>query len=86
MTGRPTTRRFSRHSLRETALAAALLPPSAVVFAMFFFYPLYRLVDLGLHQQNRFGTAERYVGFSQYRDVLTGNEFLGGLGHRSASC
>ena len=50
----------------------ALLVPSAVIFVAFFFYPLYRLVYLGLHQQNRFGTAERYVGSSQYTDVLTG--------------
>jgi sn-glycerol 3-phosphate transport system permease protein len=36
-------------------------------------------VYLGLHQQNRFGTAERWVGFDQYRAVLTGDEFTDGL-------
>jgi sn-glycerol 3-phosphate transport system permease protein len=64
---------------KDVALAVALLLPSAAVFAAFFFYPLYRLVDLGLHQQNRFGTASRYVGLDQYRDVLTGEEFRSGL-------
>lgn len=74
--------RGPRHGRRKAkdALAAALfLVPSAVIFIAFFFYPLIRLVQMGLHQQNRFGTAERYVGWSQYKDVLTGHEFLDGL-------
>jgi sn-glycerol 3-phosphate transport system permease protein len=65
--------------VRQALLALALIVPSLVVFAAFFFYPLYRLVYLGLHQQNRFGTAERWVGFDQYRAVLTGDEFTDGL-------
>lgn len=71
-------RRFG-HRAKEIALAAAVLLPSLVIFVAFFFYPLYRLVYLGLHEQNRFGTNERYVGFGQYKDVLTGDEFLEGL-------
>ncbi len=65
--------------VRESLWAAALLLPSLAVFVAFFFYPLYRLVVLGLHQQNRFGTTNRYVGLSQFRDVLTGDEFRSGL-------
>lgn len=65
--------------VREALLGWSLLVPSAAVFGAFVFYPLYRLVDLGLHQKNRFGTAERYVGLSQYADVLTGDEFRSGL-------
>lgn len=64
---------------REALLGWSLLVPSAAVFGAFVFYPLYRLVDLGLHEKNRFGTAERYVGLSQYREVLTGEEFRDGL-------
>ena len=64
---------------RDGLWAAALLLPSMVIFVAFFFYPLYRLVDLGLHQQNRFGTSSRYVGVDQFRDVLTGSEFRDGL-------
>jgi sn-glycerol 3-phosphate transport system permease protein len=65
--------------VRQALLALVLLLPSLVIFAAFFFYPLYRLVYLGLHQQNRFGTAERWVGIEQYRAVLTGDEFTDGL-------
>lgn len=64
---------------RDSALAAAFLAPAGVVFVAFSFYPLYRLVYLGLHQRNRFGTAERWVGFSQYEDVLRGDAFRSGF-------
>jgi sn-glycerol 3-phosphate transport system permease protein len=64
---------------REALLAYALLIPSAIIFATFFFYPLYRLVVLGLNQQNRTGTATRYVGVSQFSEVLTGEQFTDGL-------
>lgn len=70
---------MSARRVKDTVWAAAMLLPSLVIFAAFFFYPLYRLVDLGLHQQNRFGTASRYVGFDQFRTVLTGDEFRSGL-------
>ncbi len=69
----------SRRRLRESALAALFLLPSLAIFVSFFFYPLYRLVYLGLHQQNRTGSAERYVGWSRFGDVLTGEQFTQGL-------
>jgi sn-glycerol 3-phosphate transport system permease protein len=65
--------------LRDALLGWAVVLPSAAVFVAFFFYPLYRLIDLGLHQRNRFGTADRYVGLDQYREVLTGDAFRSGL-------
>jgi sn-glycerol 3-phosphate transport system permease protein len=68
-----------RSTLKDSLLAAAFLIPSLAVFVTFFFYPLYRLFYLGLHQQNSFGTAERYVGWQQYTDVLGGQEFRDGL-------
>ncbi len=75
----PPPKRFDRRRLHEWGLAAVFLIPSLAVFAVFFFYALYRLIDLGLHQQNRTGTAQRWVGVEQYIDVLTGEEFLDGL-------
>lgn len=70
-----------RRRTRDRLLAALLLAPSFAIFAAFYFYPLYRLVYLGLHQQNRFGTAERWVGWSQYSTELTSDEFTSGLRH-----
>ncbi len=71
--------RSRRRSIKDTMLGLAFLGPSAVIFTAFFFYPLYRLVWLGLHQQNRTGTRERWVGFSQYADTLTSADFLDGV-------
>jgi sn-glycerol 3-phosphate transport system permease protein len=68
-----------RKRTKDSLLAAAVLVPSLVIFVAFFFYPLYRLVYLGFFQQNNFGTRERYVGFSQYVDTLTGENFLDGV-------
>jgi sn-glycerol 3-phosphate transport system permease protein len=65
--------------LREALTAYALLAPSLVVFGVFFFYALYRLVVLGLNQQNRTGTAQRWVGLEQFSEVLGGAEFRSGL-------
>jgi sn-glycerol 3-phosphate transport system permease protein len=77
-TGDAPPRQMSR-KVKDGLLGYALLLPSAIIFATFFFYPLYRLVDLGLHQQNRFGTTSRYVGPSRFSDVLTGDQFTSGL-------
>lgn len=65
--------------LREALTAYALLAPSLVVFGVFFFYALYRLVILGMNQQNRTGTAQRWVGFDQFTEVLGGEDFRSGL-------
>lgn len=67
--------------LGETFAAVACLAPSLVIFFVFFYYPMVKLVDLATHQSNAFGTKSRYVGFSQIGEVLTGSEFLSGLGH-----
>jgi sn-glycerol 3-phosphate transport system permease protein len=71
-------RRTSRR-LGDTVLAVAVLAPSFVVFAAFFFYPLYRLVHLAIYRQNNFGTREVYTGPSQLWSTLTGEEFSSGL-------
>ncbi len=74
------TKRTSQ-KVREGLLGWAFLAPALVVFAVFFYYPLYRLVDMSLHRENRFGTAAPYVGPSQLVDTLTGSDFLEGVAH-----
>jgi sn-glycerol 3-phosphate transport system permease protein len=68
-----------RRRIRDGLLAAAMLAPAALVLGTFAVYPLLRLVYMGLHQRNRFGTAERWVGAEQYRAVLAGEEFRSGV-------
>jgi len=70
---------WRRRRPREAGLAALFLAPSAVIFSAFFFYPIGRIVYLGLFQQNQTRTKQRYVGIQQYTDVLTGRDFTDGL-------
>src|SRR4051812_27090677 len=65
----------------EAGMALLFLAPSAVLFAVFFFYPFEQLVLRGLYRNNAQGTNLRYVGWQQYKDVLTGDEFRAGLLH-----
>ncbi|MBV9952702.1 MAG: sugar ABC transporter permease [Acidimicrobiia bacterium] len=79
MAERETPARASR--LAETGMAALFLAPSIILFALFFFYPFEQLVLRGLYRNNAQGTNLRYVGWSQYKDVLTGDDFRAGLVH-----
>jgi len=63
---------------REASLAYALLAPALIVFAVFAYYPLYRLVDDALHQQRLAGSGRAFVGVRGIFDVLSGHEFLSG--------
>jgi len=68
-----------RRNVRQWALAYALLLPSLVVFALFAYLPLYRLVHFATYQQSsRLGGGERYLGFGAMWDVLAGDEFWRG--------
>ncbi|MBK5288374.1 MAG: sugar ABC transporter permease [Acidimicrobiia bacterium] len=67
----------SRRRMREIGLAYLLLLPSLVIFGVFIFYPFLRNFYLGFYRTPPFpGLPMRYVGFDQYRDVLTSTDFL----------
>jgi sn-glycerol 3-phosphate transport system permease protein len=70
---------WHRRRTREAGLAVLFLAPSVLIFGAFFFYPIGRIVYLGLFQQNQTRTKQRYVGLEQYTDVLRGDEFTEGL-------
>ena len=79
-TSGPTKRPAQR--LKEAALGWAFLAPALAVFAVFAYYPLYRLVDMALHRENRFGLGEPvWVGPEQITSTLTSNDFLEGVAH-----
>ncbi len=68
--------------VREGILGWAFMLPALAIFVGFFYYPLYRLINMALHRENRFGIGTApYVGPSQIVDTLTGNDFLEGLLH-----
>ena len=74
-----TLARRPRRRLREALLGYALLAPSLVVFGIFVFYPFGKDFQLPFYKQpESFGAIHRpsrYVGWSQWRDVLTSSEF-----------
>jgi sn-glycerol 3-phosphate transport system permease protein len=70
----------TKNKWKERGLAYLLLAPALVIFGVFIFYPLVHNVYLGFYRSPPFpGLPSRYVGFDQYRDVLTSREFLDSL-------
>ncbi len=71
--------RRPRRRLREALLGYALLLPSIVVFGIFVFYPFAKNFQLPFYKQPpSFGAIKRpsrYVGWSQWKDVLQSSEF-----------
>jgi len=63
---------------RDWPLALLFLLPSIVIFGLFVFYPLGRTVWLGFERSDPFGNT-KFIGFSQYHDVLTSHPFLRSL-------
>jgi sn-glycerol 3-phosphate transport system permease protein len=67
--------------VREALLGYAYLLPAFVVFAIFFFYPLARLIQLSLFDTRGVfaNQSQEFVGFSQWADVLGGEQFRSSL-------
>ncbi|MGZ4690106.1 MAG: carbohydrate ABC transporter permease [Acidimicrobiia bacterium] len=73
-------KRFDRRRRREIGLAYLLILPSLLIFGVFVFYPFFRNFYLGFYKTPPFpGLPTRYVGFDQYRDVLTSQDFVDSL-------
>jgi sn-glycerol 3-phosphate transport system permease protein len=66
---------------REALLGYAYLVPAFVVFTLFFFYPLGKLIQLSLFDTRGVFANQRqeFVGLSQWADVLGGEEFRSSL-------
>ena len=65
---------------REWPLALLFLAPSAAVFGVFVFYPLYRTIQLSMYRSGPFGRLGEFVGVSNIGDVLGSDEFRHSLG------
>jgi sn-glycerol 3-phosphate transport system permease protein len=73
-------RRWSRRRRREVGLAYLLILPSLLIFGAFIFYPFFKNFYLGFYRTPPFpGLPSKYVGFDQYRDVLSSTEFVDSL-------
>lgn len=67
--------------VREAALGYAYLLPAFVVFGVFFFYPLAKLVQLSLFDTRGVfaNSRQEFVGLGQWADVLGGEQFRSSL-------
>lgn len=71
-----------RRRLKDAGLGYAFLLPSLIIFAVFAYYPLYRLFYYATHRQSRFrNRPASWVGTEQIADTLTGTDFAEGLAH-----
>jgi sn-glycerol 3-phosphate transport system permease protein len=69
-----------RTKWKERGLGYAMLLPALLIFGVFVFYPLIHNVYLGFYRSPPFpGLPSTYVGFDQYKDVLTSSDFLNSL-------
>jgi sn-glycerol 3-phosphate transport system permease protein len=70
-----------RYSVKEAAIAVALLAPSIVIFVIFFFRPFLNLLYWGTFESRANGAFFEKVGLRQYREQLTSADFREGLWH-----
>lgn len=76
-TARRKTWKLSR--LKEPALAYLFLAPSLLLFGLFLLYPLIRSVYLSLFLTDPRGNIAVFVGFDNFRQLLTSSRFWDSL-------
>lgn len=55
------------------------LVPSLLIFGIFLFYPFFKTTYLSLYKTNKMGQARLFVGFGNYKDLLTSPSFYNSL-------
>ncbi|MEY4008023.1 MAG: hypothetical protein RLZZ467_1075 [Gemmatimonadota bacterium] len=72
--------RFWNRRRREAGLGYLMLAPSLLIFSVFVFYPFLKNFYLGFYRTPPFpGLPQRFVGFDQYREVLTSSYFTNSI-------
>lgn len=67
---------FLNRRRREAGLGYLMLAPSLLIFSVFVFYPFFKNFYLGFFRTPPFpGLPARFVGFDQFREVLTSDYF-----------
>ena len=72
--------RFWNRRRREAGLGYLMIVPSLAIFSVFVFYPFFKNFYLGFFRTPPFpGLPQRFVGFDQYREVLTSSYFTNSM-------
>ncbi|MFB7812547.1 carbohydrate ABC transporter permease [Paenibacillus chitinolyticus] len=66
--------------VREAGVGYLFLLPSLAGFGIFLFYPFFQSLYLSVHSTNLRGKIAEYVGFENYRELLTSEKFYHSLG------
>ncbi|MFM7270585.1 MAG: carbohydrate ABC transporter permease [Actinomycetes bacterium] len=75
-----TATRFWNRRRREAGLGYLMIVPSLAIFSVFVFYPFFRNFYLGFFRTPPFpGLPQRFVGFDQYREILTSSYFTNSM-------
>jgi len=75
-----TATRFWNRRRREAGLGYLMIVPSLAIFSVFVFYPFFKNFYLGFYRTPPFpGLPQRFVGFDQYREVLTSSYFTNSM-------
>jgi sn-glycerol 3-phosphate transport system permease protein len=61
--------------LKSLGFGVLFLWPSILLFGVFVFYPLIKSVYLGFYESDPLGNQGDFIGFDQYRSVLSSTEF-----------
>ncbi|WP_018133533.1 carbohydrate ABC transporter permease [Effusibacillus pohliae] len=68
-----------RRGWRNLWTATPFLLPSLFLFVVFFFYPMFKTIYLSFYLTNARGDAKQWVGWLQYKEMLTSPEFHNSL-------
>ena len=75
-----TATRFWNRRRREAGLGYLMIVPSLAIFSVFVFYPFFKNFYLGFYRTPPFpGLPQRFVGFDQYREILTSSYFTNSM-------
>jgi raffinose/stachyose/melibiose transport system permease protein len=62
--------------LQDTLLIVLFLLPALILFLLFVIYPIFRSIYFSLFDWNGLGPAVDFVGFQNFKDILTDQVFL----------
>ena len=77
----PSPRNRSPRRKSDYVTIALFLAPAVILFVIFLVYPIFRSVYYSLFNWNGLGPATRFIGFNNFKTILTDQVFLKAMGN-----
>src|ERR1700690_4641326 len=74
-------RTYSPRRAQDYLTIAFFLAPAFILFLIFLVYPIFRSVYFSLFNWNGLGPATRFIGFNNFKTILTDQVFLKAMGN-----